>query len=64
VFDKMLKESCPYHKGPVKYTLGECDMLRSFYNKPGPLAKEGSKKGPSDREDNKDDWFPMCTTAT
>lgn len=27
VFDKMLKESCPYHKGPVKHTLDECDML-------------------------------------
>jgi hypothetical protein len=23
----MLKESCPYHKGPIKHTLGECDML-------------------------------------
>jgi hypothetical protein len=22
VFDKMLKKSCPYHKGPVKHTLG------------------------------------------
>jgi hypothetical protein len=27
VFDKMLKESCPYHRGPVKHTLEECDML-------------------------------------
>jgi hypothetical protein len=27
-FDKMLKESCPYHRGPVKHTLEECDMLR------------------------------------
>jgi hypothetical protein len=26
-FDKMLKESCPYHRGPVKHTLEECDML-------------------------------------
>jgi hypothetical protein len=22
VFDKMLKESCPYHKGPDKHSLG------------------------------------------
>jgi hypothetical protein len=28
-FDKMLKESCPYHRGPVKHTLEECDMLRA-----------------------------------
>jgi hypothetical protein len=27
MFDKMLKESCPYHRGPVKHTLEECDML-------------------------------------
>jgi hypothetical protein len=27
VFDKMLKESCPYHRGPIKHTLEECDML-------------------------------------
>jgi hypothetical protein len=24
LFDKMLKESCPYHQGPVKHTLEEC----------------------------------------
>jgi hypothetical protein len=28
LFDKMLKESCPYHQGPVKHTLDECVMLR------------------------------------
>jgi hypothetical protein len=28
LFDKMLKESCPYHQGPVKHTLEECIMLR------------------------------------
>jgi hypothetical protein len=27
VFDKMLKDLCPYHKGTVKHSLGECDML-------------------------------------
>jgi hypothetical protein len=27
LFDKMLKESCPYHQGPVKHTLEECIML-------------------------------------
>jgi hypothetical protein len=26
MFDKMLKESCPYHRGPVKHTLEECDV--------------------------------------
>jgi hypothetical protein len=26
-FDRMLKEPCPYHQGPVKHTLEECVML-------------------------------------
>jgi hypothetical protein len=61
VFDKMLKEFCPYHKGPVKHTLGECDMLRRFYNKPGPLAEDGKKKGSCDKEDDQGEEFPDVT---
>jgi hypothetical protein len=33
LFDKMLKESCPYHQGPVKHTLEECVMLRRYFHK-------------------------------
>jgi hypothetical protein len=33
LFDKMLKESCPYHQGPVKHTLEECAMLRRHFHK-------------------------------
>jgi hypothetical protein len=44
-FDKMLKESCPYHKGPVKHTLEECDMLRRYFNKAGPSAEGGKDQG-------------------
>jgi hypothetical protein len=33
MFDKMLKESCPYHRGPVKHILEECDMLWRYFNK-------------------------------
>jgi hypothetical protein len=40
-FDKMLKESCPYHRGPVKHTLEECDMLWHYFNKAGPSAEGG-----------------------
>jgi hypothetical protein len=58
VLDKMLKESCPYHKGPVKHSLDECDMLRCFYNKPGPSAEGGSKKALDNRDDDKGDGFP------
>jgi hypothetical protein len=44
-FDKMLKESCPYHRGPVKHTLEECDMLRRYFNKAGPSAEGGKDQG-------------------
>jgi hypothetical protein len=39
LFDKMLKESCPYHQGPVKHTLEECVMLRRYFHKAGPQQK-------------------------
>jgi hypothetical protein len=38
LFDKMLKESCPYHQGPVKHTLEECVMLRRYFHRAGPPA--------------------------
>jgi hypothetical protein len=44
-FDKMLKESCPYHMGPVKHTLEECDMLRRYFIKAGPSAEGGKDQG-------------------
>jgi hypothetical protein len=43
----MLRESCPYHKGPVKHALTGCNMLWRFYNKLDPSAK-----------DDKGDEFP------
>jgi hypothetical protein len=55
VFDKMLKESCPYHRGPVKHTLEECDMLRHYFNKARPSAEDdkdlGNNKKGGDREE-------------
>jgi hypothetical protein len=44
-FDKMLKESCPYHRGPVKHTLEECDMLRRYFIKARPSAEGGKDQG-------------------
>jgi hypothetical protein len=44
-FDNMLKESCPYHRGPVKHTLEECDMLRRYFNKARPSAEGGKDQG-------------------
>jgi hypothetical protein len=58
VFDKMLKESCPCHRGPVKHTLEECDMLRRYFNKAGPLAEGGKDQGNNKKGGNKEEEFP------
>jgi hypothetical protein len=58
VFDKMLKESCPYHRGPVKHTLEECDMLRRYFNKAGPSAEDGKDQGNNEKGGNREEEFP------
>jgi hypothetical protein len=58
IFDKMLKESCPYHRGPVKHTLEECDMLRCYFNKAGPSAEGGKDQGNNKKGGNKEEEFP------
>jgi hypothetical protein len=56
-FDKMLKESCPYHRGPVKHTLEECDMLRRYFNKAGPSVEGGKDQG-NNKGGDKEEEFP------
>jgi hypothetical protein len=56
-FDKMLKESCPYHRGLVKHTLEECDMLRCYFNKAGPSADGGKDQG-NHKGGDKEEEFP------
>jgi hypothetical protein len=58
LFDKMLKESCPYHQGPVKHTLEECVMLRRYFHKAGPPAKGGRGHDNDQKEGNKAEEFP------
>jgi hypothetical protein len=58
LFDKMLKESCPYHQGPVKHTLEECVMLRRYFHKAGPPAKGGKDQGNNKKEGDKQEEFP------
>jgi hypothetical protein len=58
VFDKMLKESCPYHRGPVKHTLEECDMLRRYFNKAGTSAEDGKDQGNNNKRGDKEEEFP------
>jgi hypothetical protein len=57
-FDKMLKEPCPYHQGPVKHTLEECVMLQRYFHKAGPLAEDGKGQGNNKKEGDKEEEFP------
>jgi hypothetical protein len=58
LFDKMLKEPCPYHQGPVKHTLEECAMLRRHFHKAGPPAEGGRAHDDDKKEDHKAGEFP------
>jgi hypothetical protein len=56
LFDKMLKESCPYHQGPIKHTLEECVMLRRYFHRVGPPAEGGKDQG-NKKEGDKEEEF-------
>jgi hypothetical protein len=58
LFDKMLKESCPYHQGPVKPTLEECVMPRRYFHKAEPPAEGGRATDKDKREGHKAEEFP------
>jgi hypothetical protein len=58
LFNKMLKESCPYHQGPVKHTLEECVMLRRYFHKAGPPAEGGRAHDNDKKEGDKPEEFP------
>jgi hypothetical protein len=64
IFDKMLKEPCPYHQGPVKHTLEECAMLRRHFHKTGPPAEGGRACDDDKKEDYKAGGSPRSTTAS
>jgi hypothetical protein len=57
MFDKMLKESCPYHRGLVKHNLEECDMLRRYFNKARPSAEGGKDQGNNKKGGDKEEEF-------
>jgi hypothetical protein len=58
LFDKMLKELCPYHQGPIKHTLEECVMLRRYFHKAGPPAEGGKGHDNDKKEGRKAEEFP------
>jgi hypothetical protein len=57
-FDKMLKESCLYHQGPVKHTLEECIMLQRHFHKTGPPVEDGKGHDNDKKEGGKKEGFP------
>jgi hypothetical protein len=58
LFDKMLKELCPYHQGPVKHTLEECVMLLRYFHKAGPPTGDGKGRDDNKKEGDKEEEFP------
>jgi hypothetical protein len=54
IFDKMLKESCPYHKGPTNHNLEDCHMLRRYFDGVS-IKKDDKKEDP--KGDDKDGGF-------
>jgi hypothetical protein len=63
-FDKMLKELCPYHQGPVKHTLEECVMLRRYFHKAGSRQKTARAKATTRRRAAGKRSSPRSTTAS
>jgi hypothetical protein len=64
LFDKMLKESCLYHQGPVKHTLEECVMLRRYFHKAGPPAEDGKGQDNNKKEGTRKRSSPRSTAAS
>jgi hypothetical protein len=61
IFDKMLKDSCPYHKGPTNHNLEDCHMLQRYFEGIG-VKKDDKKEDP--KGDDKDEGFPRSMTAS
>jgi hypothetical protein len=57
IFDKILKEPCPYHKGPTNHNLEDCHMLRRYFESLG-IKKDDKKEDPKEKDDDKDKGFP------
>jgi hypothetical protein len=64
LFDKMLKESCPYHQGPVKHTLEECVMLRRCFHKVGPRREMAKAKTTTRNRATRKRSSPRSTAAS
>jgi hypothetical protein len=52
----MLKEPCPYHKGPTNHNLEDCHMLWRYFESLG-IKKDDKKEDPKEKDDDKDEGF-------
>jgi hypothetical protein len=68
IFDKMLQEPCPYHKGGANHKLKDCRMLKKHFDGLGfkkDTRDDPMKEKGGDKEGNKDDMASQpSTTAT
>jgi hypothetical protein len=53
----MLKEPCPYHKGPTNHNLEDCHMFQRYFESLG-IKKDDKKEDPKKKDDDKDGRFP------
>jgi hypothetical protein len=53
----MLKEPCPYHKGPTNHNLKDCHMLRKYFKSLG-IKKDDKKEDLKEKDGDKDEGFP------
>jgi hypothetical protein len=64
LFDKMLKESCPYHQGLVKHTLRSVSCFSATSTRPGPRRKVAQPTTTTRRRATRQRSSPRSTTAS
>jgi len=59
IFDKMLNEPCPYHKGQANHKFEDCRMLKKYFDSLGLKKDDQRKDKGDDKSRNKEDeGFP------
>jgi len=59
IFNKMLKEPCPYHNGGANHKLEDCRMLKTHFDGLGLKKDDQKKEKNGDKGDDKEDeGFP------
>jgi hypothetical protein len=64
LFDKMLKESFPYHQGPVKHNFGNASCFGATSIRPGPRWKVAKAMTTTRRRATRQKSSPRSTTVS